>query len=129
MTTPRKQDRFGEKGHCMQACLAFLLDVNLHDAPDVMEAPTEDWQSWLNEQLKPYGYAYIELVFGTDEAQSNFFDSVDMYHLVLGASPRDPNMSHAVIARNRVLFFDPHPDNSGVLSVDAFGFLIKTFTA
>ena len=128
--TPQNQDRFGDKGNCMQACLASLLDIPLQEAPDVMNTPEgERWEVWLNAQLKPLGYAYIELVFGTNETQLGFFEATDLYHLVLGTSPRDPARSHAVIARNRVLVFDPHPDNTGVLSVEAFGFLIKTFTA
>ena len=39
------------------------------------------------------------------------------YYLVMGVSPRDPNINHQVVFYNGKMIHDPHPKGGGVIKI------------
>ena len=120
--TPIFQTRFstaeGEKGNCMTACVASLLDLPIEKVPYFFDFP-DFWDAvfaFLYEQgceyngcLRPDADGSI----GWDGAPG-----IDGYFIVAGPSPRWPGARHAVIYKDGRMIHDPHPDGTGILYVE-----------
>lgn len=107
---PLKQTKLHSKtqqGNCFQTSIASILDLEIEEVPFFIDKG-EAWWLYFTNWLKDKGFYTIvfnrEMVF-------------EGYYLVLGTSPRDPDINHQVIYKDGVLAHDPHPDNTGVLDI------------
>ena len=111
----------GKHGNCLSAVLASLLHLPIEDVP-VFSAPYPEWQNQLNEWLRPFGLAYIQV--GDFAKWCNDFGIRGCHHELGGSSPRNTDISHACVGVDGDLVFDPHPDNSGLANIEASGIFI-----
>jgi len=120
-------------GDCFRACIASLLELPIDEVPHVLNSPKpsrwyEDILQWLGKR----GLAYIEYRV-TDEDMKHWqllwgVDNLHIYHIITGQSPRDKKIYHSVIGLNGQIVFDPHPDNTGLVSIKSYGFIINACT-
>lgn len=123
--TPVKQEfthkpEIGQQGDCQRAVIASLLDLPLQSVPHFLgesidpDGSVNAAKYWdlLQDFLGKRGYAYLvthrTVITGLYGLQN------DIYHEIAGQSPRDPEVTHAVVGKNGQIFFDPHPDNQGL---------------
>jgi len=127
-------------GDCQRAVIASLMELPLKEVPHFLKEAWGGGNSkltgqWMHENelywhlmqifLRSYGYAWLV----TDSLSSAIFGRQgNVYHEISGPSPRDPNMQHAVVGRNGLPFFDPHPSGkflTGDPDKWQFGYLIR----
>lgn len=114
---PTLQSRTGPRGNCMSACIASLLELPIEAVPDFLMEPGDtsifDWSARLDQFLEPHGlYA---LHFSTRDPRAVFPGCL---HVITGISPR--GRPHACVGQGRRVVWDPHPDQSGLESIDGF---------
>ena len=119
---PIDQSVLGARGNCFSACLASLLEIPIEDVPFFLSEPGDvsrfQWAERLDAWLEPFGlYA---LHFFADPARPGAFPGV--LHIMTGMSPR--GRPHAVIGKGRFVVHDPHPDKTGLSSLDGFCLLV-----
>lgn len=118
--TPVMQTRFtkdGDRGNCMTACVASLLDLPIESVPYFIGEP-DFWDAVLDFLFKN-GYEYNQTFYPMEGYDFDWKSSpgVDGYFICAGPSPRLPGLDHAVIYKNGVMVHDPHPDKTGILSI------------
>ena len=110
-----------QKGNCLMACFASLLEIPIEDVP---EFDGESWFSQMTKWLETIGF---DLIRWSGEVE------LPGYYMVMGTSPRG-DFNHQVIYKNGVLIHDPHPSKAGgievkeiwaLLPLDPAYFLIK----
>lgn len=92
------------RGNCLAACFASILDVEIEDIPDLKCGNDLSGLSdlgisftWVRspEEFKPLGHC-----------------------ILIGQSPRNPDINHAVVGEHICFGFeivhDPHPDGGGI---------------
>jgi hypothetical protein len=122
-----------DRGDCMTACLASLLDLPYEDVPYFLEEGAEPWFTVYWRFLKQHGYDFVGTCSNSGEA-IDFEDlvqrcaGVNGFYMAGGPSPRF-NCSHAVIINSRgEIVHDPHPSRAGVLKIDHVD-MIRPLTA
>lgn len=124
--TPVHQDRFydpdappeQQRGNCLTAVVASLLDLPLNEVPNFVQDHVDhdadnhrewDWWHRLVKFLHDHGWALHSATLDANPGE----------HLwVSGKSPRADGIHHAVIYRDGVMVHDPHPDGTGILTVE-----------
>ena len=125
---PIQQTKFhssSQKGNCLAACVASLLDLTLAEVPQFENFNSGVWHDKLIDFLKVRGY---ELIRFDDYSDLSFYFTPqgieNLYYIANGQSPRDLSINHSVIYKQDQLVFDPHPSNSGILS-EYFFFAVR----
>lgn len=90
------------RANCLMACVASILEVELHELPDVYELEQQGrhWFEILTDVLAKYQLRPVE---GGPR---------DSYHIGVGPSPRGP-VPHAVVMIGEAIAHDPHPSRDG----------------
>lgn len=103
-------DGSGRLGDCLRACVATLYRLPAEAVPHFVEHP--DWFGALCEWAREDGYTV------TYEGPSFPMYTAHRHVIALGTSPRDPDVTHAVVvdARTGELGHDPHPSRAGLAS-------------
>lgn len=104
---PVYQTKFGDEGNCLRASVASLLELKLEDVPE-----WGDYVGWYADfcaffrqhGLQPFRLKASEIV------------PHDTYYLIWGISPR--GIDHSVIGLNGTMVHDPHPDQSGIETIE-----------
>lgn len=129
--TPVLQTKFYEpelppeeqRGNCLQAVLASLLDLPLESVPHFVQDHVDhngdqdgEWNWWTRmiRWLRTRGYT-IEF--------TNLED--DRYLAVAGPSPRGMGIHHIVIYKDGKMVHDPHPDSTGILEEQTIWTLVS----
>lgn len=116
MTRWKFQTRFGkaagpaeERGNCMQAALASLLDIPLEDAPHILAQTNDGPGFWdeLGRELHKRGWMALSL---TPMHLPGFY---------IACGPSLNDVGHAVVMCDGKMVHEPNPTGSGLLSVDA----------
>lgn len=118
---PVDQTITGPKGNCMSACIASLLHLPIERVARFIREPGDthvfQWAERLDDFLEPFGlYA---LHFAADPERAAF---PGVFHIMTGISPR--GRPHAVIGKGCRIVHDPHPDKTGLVSIDGFCLLV-----
>lgn len=119
----------GVWGDCFRACIASLMSMDAKDVPHFVHdgCTNEVSMQRLNEWLRPRGLFYLEVTELTPE-EFELRGIGDAYHVIIGPSPRFPELAHCIVGRRGKFWFDPHPERAGVGKGEVvFGFIIKTF--
>lgn len=96
----------GVYGNCVQASVATMLDLPLDAVPHF--AHFDWWQGALEFWARGKGLT-CHWVYGTDIP--------DGLAMVCGTSPR--GYGHAVVGQAGSIIWDPHPDRTGLSTIDA----------
>lgn len=125
-----------QRGNCLTAVVASLLELPIEAVPNFVQdhvdhATGEDddageWYWWtaLHRFIAEHGHGmrYLRNVEAPQPhpySPDGFPDpEPGEYYTVSGISPRDPRIHHIVIYRDGEMVWDPHPDRTGVVSVD-----------
>lgn len=124
-----------QRGNCLTAVVASLLELPIEDVPDFVQDHVDhadenddagDWDWWtrLHRFVTERGYqmCYLSPVDNPDWKGSpeNWFPAPQPgeFYTVSGKSPRDPRIHHIVIHRDGEMVWDPHPDRTGITSVE-----------
>ncbi len=117
---PVYQTRFGlPKGNCTEAAIASVLEVPLDSILDLQSTPEEghEWLRLLNEWLRP-AHGLNLVMFGNNWE----LPYPECWCLIGGISPR--GFRHFVVGYNGEIRHDPHPDGTGLQSVDSIAFFV-----
>ncbi len=115
--TPQKQTEFSDEsngvhGNCFSACIASMFDMPLSEVPN-FSAFGDKWFEVFWEFMKPLPFDF-EGTWDISTHPNWFqdFKGIDGFVIVGGTSPRGIKNGHAVIYKDGVPYFDPHPDNT-----------------
>lgn len=124
------QDIFGEQGNCLSAAVASIFELKLRDVPHFSALnigpdgkPTGAWYRHLWDFAGSLGYD-IYYRYKDKSGRIEMMEGALPYHIIGGASPRGYIGGHAVVGYNGKIIHDPHPDQTGLASIDDFGFFI-----
>lgn len=127
--TPQHQTIFSDElkgicGNCFSACIASLFDMPLDLVPHF--AADKDWFDLFWEFLKTTPFDFE----GTWDVKNNpnwfqDFKGVDGYVIVGGTSPRGIKNGHAVIYKDGMPFFDPHPDGTFLIEAKHINLIVR----
>ena len=123
-----KQDKFGEEGNCLSACLASIFDLPLTSVPNFIECTeTYEWKIELNKWLAPRDLSFL-YIKSNCQGVENLFIGQKVIHILVGHTERFT--FHAVVGLNGKFIFDPHPDNTRLDDTEThkLGLFIKKFT-
>jgi len=99
---PVYQTLFGEPhGNCLQAAVASMLDLELNEVPNFMEADGDAWFDALTDFLSEHGLYALRLNAAPHCVPHG-------YHLMSGPSPRGPFWHELVGYRGKAVH-DPYP--------------------
>lgn len=111
--TPADQTLFrerGETGNCMQACLATILGLPLHEVPH-FALFGRNWTNAFTDWCDAKG-----LDWSGDTPENRPKELC----IAMGTSPRDPKGQHAVVYHHGRMVFDPHPSRAGLVDVTSY---------
>lgn len=105
-----------QRGNCLQAVLASLLELDLADVPHFVQDHVDNdgdsnWEWGWHHRMTTWLHGQGLALFGVP------VDQPGEYLAVTGRSPRGQGIHHIVIYRDGELAHDPHPDGTGVLDV------------
>lgn len=111
---PVTQDKFGkQEGNCLMACAASILEKPLRDCPDLAAGVDEQWWEKISAFLRENCYYAIYL------STSLLKDAVPAgYSIATGPAAR--GLLHCCVALDGAVVHDPHPDRSGLLSIEYY---------
>jgi hypothetical protein len=111
--TPQDQEVFEpwQHGDCARAVIASLLDLPIAEVPNFAALATEGNGFWnmTYDWLEARGLEFlpqVSLVYYWRPGDP------DLYHYMMGPSPRGEGIYHAVVGLNGVPYFDPHPSRA-----------------
>lgn len=137
-----------QRGNCYPAVIASILEMECEEVFQVQELYDSDyWKEPFDDWLLERGFVIKEAedfrVFHGDLWERRYIDTdnekgnpkdltkyqwreqkrkelKDQFYFVSGISPRNPNINHITIWQNGLLVHDPHPDNTGITTIDYF---------
>lgn len=105
-----------QRGNCLQAVLASLLDLPLENVPHFVQQDVDSggrlfwWECMRLWLLEDHGWILHGAELETHPGE---------HLMVSGVSPRGGGkIHHVVIYKDKKMVHDPHPDRTGLLSVD-----------
>jgi len=107
-------------GNCLSAVIASLLHIPIEDVP-IFQNPVT-WVKELNLWLRPFGLAYC--MVEDFECHIHAYGIAGLWHEVSGNSARYAGVPHAVVGKDGIPVFDPHPSNAGLTEITCHGFFI-----
>ena len=122
----------------MSACIASLFECPVEYVPLFLSEPGDtsrfQWAQRLDEWLGQFGLYALHFTcnprllgpFGPIEEGGKSRAMPGVYYILGGLSPR--GRPHAVIAKGCEIVHDPHPDKTGLVSVDGLVILCPTWT-
>ncbi len=109
-----------EKGNCMQASIASLLDMELEQVPNLIEMDEDIWPDIFVDWLWANGYEYFGEMPGSYVSTiPDYTEGVRGYVLVKGTS-NYPRGHMVVYDLDGKLAHDPAPAGIGVFKVEAY---------
>jgi len=109
-------------GNCMWASIASITDIPLDEFPEIFDVDgdsiTADGKTWgtaMRQTLDRYGFEYMGCQ--PYERACELSSGVDGYFVVGGESPRG-GCGHAVVFKNGKMVHDPHPDGTGINTIE-----------
>lgn len=122
---PVMQTTFGEeKGNCLSACIASILELPIEEVPNFCEEDREDWWRSCWTWLYSRGYVGIEVSIQPGVLSPVWHE----YCILSGEGPR--GCHHAVVGRAKgyqgfEYVHDPHPDGTFLKEVTEVMFITR----
>jgi hypothetical protein len=107
-----RQTEFGDEGNCLRACIATICQVELDEVVDVLDGvePEANWFLRIERWARERGYELD--VHMPDSPPSG-------WSIAIGETVRGPQ-THAVVAYNGVMWWDPHPSDLWLIKPDHY---------
>lgn len=133
-----KQNRFGEHGNCLEACIASIVDCDLGDIPTLASSPIPAMYETFLMSMHEKGYAFINFCFvprivpGSytigmkDEPEPvvrQFMAFKSFPHIVVGRTLLGTR--HAVVAKDENLLWCPSAKGHGIMHMDQIKFIVS----
>jgi hypothetical protein len=120
MKLTRMHDPGKVYGNCMMTCYANVLgyDVDMCPRIEMLFESKKPKGFWWNCVLLWWEFHWYELKHVTSHAQAMKLADGG-YYFAIGKSPRYEG-KHEVIFLDGEMVFDPHPDDTGILTLDSF---------
>ena len=129
--TPVQQDMFFEpgvdadnqRGNCVSACVASMLDLPLRAVPNFVEIDVLGGPNWFDLLVSYLWYAGWELRW-VDVRNP----PMGVEYAVGGVSERSTEeieIQHLVVYRDGKLLWDPHPKHTGIMTEEDAWVLVK----
>jgi hypothetical protein len=96
------------KANCLPAALASILEVGIERFEDVYQA---DWWMGVAQSLRPFKFVPVYYHVGGEPDFPPI--APPGYHVAIGQSPRSDKHTHACVALDGKIVFDPHPTRAG----------------
>ena len=96
-----------QKGNCFEACLASILEKEVHEIPDI-EKMGDNWIEIIKAYVAGFDWKMI-----VDSYSPFELNGCEDPYIVSGPSPRG-DFHHAVIHQKGELIFDPYPGGEGL---------------
>jgi hypothetical protein len=112
---PIVQTKFPQRGNCFAACIASILELEVSEVPafeDLSSNPFIPAKRWLNER-------------GLNFEHSAAAYPPPGYAVAVGASPRNPDIQHAVVTLAGKIVHDPHPDGRGLAEISRYFAIVQ----
>lgn len=123
--TPIRQTEFVAtnpkgRGNCQSAAMASILDLRLDEVIDTASDECREAGFWpaIEAWLAKRGLKFKHIFPGDDDAALK-----GVYSIGSGPSPRGP-FWHAVVCKNGVMVFDPHPSDDGLVSIERHDLIV-----
>jgi hypothetical protein len=113
---PVTQTEVGDRGNCLSACVASLLEIPIECVPNFTSEPHEPpgmQPIRLNEWLSDLG---LRAVYCMTSTMHHDHATPDGFYIITGFSPR--GRPHVVIGHGKQIAHDPHPSRAGLVSID-----------
>lgn len=104
-------------GNCQRACLASMLGCDIDSLPAWEQIHYGDADKWWEAMGKACRARGVSLAYIRNGAPPV---GIAMAH---GISPR--GTPHVVIVKDGALIHDPHPDGTGLVSIDGYEVLVS----
>jgi hypothetical protein len=104
-----------EKGDCLRAALASILELKLEDVPH-LRLLGENWFETMYSFLWDNGYEFHGSKYGTDIL--TYDKGVKGYYIVQGKSRTYPDCKHNVVFKDGKMVHDPNPSNKGLATIE-----------
>lgn len=122
---PVDQTEFGERGNCVQACVASLLELPLEAVPHFLldeNGELDEHRAWKRMDTWLAGRGLERKMFylwpGWEKCMR-----AQGFHLIGGDGPR--SRGHLVVGCSGTMIHDPHPSRAGLVKPEEFWFLVK----
>lgn len=116
-------DNTGQRGDCVRAVIASLLDLPITDVPHFVQIHADGGRNWW-EHITGWLHARGLALYAVDPSIPALAPRPGEYYWVSGGSPRGQftgphvfSFLHAVIYRDEQLAHDPYSEGGGVLNV------------
>lgn len=113
-------DKPEDRGNCYCTVMACIMELDSpEDAFQVQEHFQEDnWMSQFMDWIWSMGYEYYSIHEHQDDGE---------FYFATGTTERDPtgHVKHICIYKDGELYWDPHPDQSGLTKITSFSILKK----
>lgn len=105
-------------GNCQSAVMASILELPLSDVIDTTGEAMRAAGFWepIYHWLAERGLKMISVPPGDDRLKGT-------YSIGVGPSPRGP-FHHAIVCKNGVMVFDPHPSDDGLLEISRHDLIV-----
>ena len=105
-----------ERGNCLSACLASILELALEEVPNFAGARPGMFWIQVNHWLQKRGLRALIVL-----PKHVVMDAGALY-IANGVSPR--GVRHSVVCEDGRMIHDPHPEGGGVVDVTEFVYLV-----
>lgn len=99
-----------QRGNCLQACVASLLELPLDDVPHFVSYPMEEWWFVVERFFADRG---LGICWQPLNPEHGGWAPLGVDVMVTGKSPRG-EFNHVVLYRDWQLSHDPHPSGDGL---------------
>jgi len=118
---PVLQTRFGSPhGNCLGAAVSSITGIPIGEFD---ECEGKRWFEIFYGVLYRHGYEFHGTLDKLEDILS-YSEGVDGFYIVGGGSPRSIPAGHAVVFKNGEMVHDPHPDGTGIVSID-YAYMIE----
>lgn len=121
--TAFSDDKAGIRGNCLWAAISSITEIPLDRFKGFEYMQEGSWFPPLWDTLVENGYTYLGMIRKLEKIMS-YDIGVDGYYVVCGGSPRGCPSGHAVVYKGGVMVHDPHPENTGLTSID-YAYMIE----
>ncbi len=114
---PVMQTKFGTEGNCLMASFASIAEVPLESLPDLDTDDDGGW--WQIFQRTAVEHGFVKPKWATKATTG----PPSGYSIAVGPAAR--GYLHCCVALDGEVVHDPHPDNTGLTSIDYWIVLMR----
>lgn len=107
-----------ERGNCLAACIASLLELPIEAVPNFSERA--DWFNYVDEFLEQFDLQLVQTKYSRTAEHL-----MRGYYILSGPSPNIKGVDHVVIGKNGKVVHDPSPNGKPMEEFNTLEILAK----